>query len=129
MGLVDKNATFQTEQKGYRLCTFKCEDEGVYQNVNDRSPRHEERAQDAPLSSVCNEGLKKMPCVFCLWDLHLHAFICLSIQYLGFLNHLQNSECYRKKPFIIMKRNETSLNKLVRSAEHFIFYHRILAFL
>ena len=27
-------------------------DEGVYTDVNDRSPRHEERAQDAPLSSV-----------------------------------------------------------------------------
>ncbi len=43
---------FQSEQKGCRLCTFKCEDEGVYSGVNDRSPRHEERAQDAPLSSL-----------------------------------------------------------------------------
>ena len=53
LGLVDKNAaTLQTEQKGCRSCTFKCEDEGVYSNVNDQSPRHEERARDAPLSSV-----------------------------------------------------------------------------
>ena len=34
------------------MCTFKCKDEGVYCGVNDRRPRHEERAQDAPLSSV-----------------------------------------------------------------------------
>ena len=52
VGLADKNAAFQIEQKGCRLCAFKCEGEGVYQDVNDRSPRHEERAQDAPLSSV-----------------------------------------------------------------------------
>ena len=32
--------------------TFKCEDKGVYQNVNDRSPSHEERALDTPLSST-----------------------------------------------------------------------------
>ena len=44
--------TDQTEQKGCRLRSFKCEDKGVYQNVNDRSPNHEERAQDAPLCSV-----------------------------------------------------------------------------
>ena len=50
LGLVDKNAaTLQTEQKGCRSCTFKCEDEGVYSNVNDQSPRHEERARDAAL--------------------------------------------------------------------------------
>ncbi len=45
-------SSLQSEQKGCRLCSFKCEDEGVYTDVNDRSPRHEERAQDAPLSSV-----------------------------------------------------------------------------
>ena len=42
----------QTEQKGCRLRSFKCGGEGVYFVVNDRSRRHEERAQDAPLSSV-----------------------------------------------------------------------------
>ena len=36
--------------EGYRLGAFKCENEGVYNEVNDRSPNHEERAQDAPLS-------------------------------------------------------------------------------
>ena len=44
--------TDQTEKKGCRLSPFECEDKGVYNEVNDRSPRHEERAQDAPLSSV-----------------------------------------------------------------------------
>ena len=42
----------QTEKKGCRLRSFECEDKGVYKEVNDRSPNHEERAQDAPLSSV-----------------------------------------------------------------------------
>ena len=42
----------QSEQKGCRLCPFKCEDEGVYSIVNDRNPSQEERAQDAPLSSL-----------------------------------------------------------------------------
>ena len=31
---------------------FKCENEGVYNEVNDRSLSHEKRAQDVPLSSV-----------------------------------------------------------------------------
>ena len=44
--------TDQTEKKGCRLRSFECEDKGVYKEVNDRSPNHEERAQDAPLSSV-----------------------------------------------------------------------------
>ena len=48
LGLVDKNAALQTEQKSCRLRTFKCEGEGVYQNVNDQIPGHEERAQNAP---------------------------------------------------------------------------------
>ena len=39
-------------KEGCRLRSFKCEDKGVYQNVNDRSPSHEERALDAPLSST-----------------------------------------------------------------------------
>ena len=39
-------------KEGCRLRSFKCEDKGVYQNVNDRSPSHEERAPDAPLSSI-----------------------------------------------------------------------------
>ena len=38
--------------EGYRLGAFKCENEGVYNEVNDRSPNHEKRTQDAPLSSV-----------------------------------------------------------------------------
>ena len=35
--------------------SFKCEDKGVYNEVNDRSTNREERAQDAPLSSVLVE--------------------------------------------------------------------------
>ena len=38
--------------EGYRLGAFKCENEGVYNEVNDRSLSHEKRAQDVPLSSV-----------------------------------------------------------------------------
>ena len=41
-----------SEEKGCGLSSFECEDEGVYTDVNDRSPNHEERAQDAPLSSL-----------------------------------------------------------------------------
>ena len=44
--------TGKTEEKGCRLSSFECEDERVYNDVNDRSPNHEERALDAPLSSV-----------------------------------------------------------------------------
>ena len=36
--------------EGYRLGAFKCENEGVYNEVNDHSPNHEKRTQDAPLS-------------------------------------------------------------------------------
>ena len=43
---------FHSEEKGCGLSSFECEDEGVYTDVNDRSPNHEERAQDAPLSSL-----------------------------------------------------------------------------
>ena len=34
----------------YRLGAFKCENEGVYNEVNDRCLRHEKRAQDVRLS-------------------------------------------------------------------------------
>ena len=34
----------------YRLGAFKCENEGVYNEVNDRCLSHEKRAQDVPLS-------------------------------------------------------------------------------
>ena len=37
--------------------SFKCEDKGVYNEVNDRSTNREERAQDAPLSSVLVERI------------------------------------------------------------------------
>ena len=38
--------------EGYRLGAFKCENKGVYNEVNDRCLSHEKRAQDVPLSSV-----------------------------------------------------------------------------
>ena len=50
--IIIRKSIAQTEEKGCRLRTFECEDKGVYQNVNDRSPNHEKRTQDAPLSSV-----------------------------------------------------------------------------
>ena len=39
----------RTLEKGCRSCTFQCEGEGVYTDINDRSPRHAKRARDAPL--------------------------------------------------------------------------------
>ena len=38
--------------EGFRLGAFECENEGVYNEVNDRCLSHEKRAQDVPLSSV-----------------------------------------------------------------------------
>ena len=43
---------YQTMEKGCRSRTYKCEGEGVYTDINDRSPRHAERARDAPLYIV-----------------------------------------------------------------------------
>ena len=40
------------QQKGCISCSFECENDEIYQDINDRSPTHEEKAQDAPLSSV-----------------------------------------------------------------------------
>ena len=61
VGLMDKSVALQTEQKGCRLRSFECAGDGVYQDVNDRSPNHEERAQDAPLSSVWWRGWGHSP--------------------------------------------------------------------
>ena len=44
-----------SEQKGCRERTFEREDEGVYSDVNDRSPNRKERALYAPLSSLWSE--------------------------------------------------------------------------
>ena len=53
-------------EKGCRSCTYKCEGEGVYPDVNDRSPRHAGRARDAPLYIVwsikANRAGYYLPC-------------------------------------------------------------------
>ena len=50
------NITAQSEQKGCRLCPYKCEDEGVYLNVNDRSPRHADKGARCALILALAEG-------------------------------------------------------------------------
>ena len=61
-----------SEEKGCGLSSFECEDEGVYTDVNDRSPNHEERAQDAPLSSLWRAGSR---CVRTLSALSMATFV------------------------------------------------------
>ena len=51
LGLIIKIA-WANRAEVLQIALCKCEDEGVYKDVNDRSLRHEERTQDAPLSSV-----------------------------------------------------------------------------
>ena len=57
----------QNREEGCRLRSFKCEDKGVYRvynEVNDRSTNREERAQDAPLSSVLVEQGQRKSNIF-----------------------------------------------------------------